>query len=363
MAIKKNKLKVAVAMSGGVDSAVAAFLLKKQGFEIIGITLKLVDDNLATVYEKSCCSLESVLDAKKVCAQIAIPHYVLNLKNEFNKLVIQPFIKNYLQGITPNPCILCNEKIKFKILLNKIKDFDFKHLATGHYAKIIYAKNKKQYFLKKATDKLKDQSYFLYSLTQKELPFILFPLGNLKKTQVREIAKKNNLQVAEKKDSQEICFVPQGDYKKMFKKSFANLYQEGNIVNTKGEILGKHKGIVFYTRGQRKGLGIAYNKPLYVVGIDYKNNLVIADEEKYLYHKNLSVENLSWVNKIKEKSITAKIKIRSTAELKKAEININGSKATVKCFTPQRAITPGQAIVFYKHNTVLGGGIIAKVKE
>lgn len=361
MAVRNNKLKVAVAMSGGVDSAVTAFLLKKQGFEIIGITLKLVDDNLASVYEKSCCSIESVVDAKKVCAQIAIPHYVLNLKNEFNKFVIQPFIKNYLKGTTPNPCILCNEKIKFNILLNKIKDFGFKYLATGHYASIVYDKNKKQYFLKKAVDKIKDQSYFLYGLTQKELPRVLFPLGNLKKTQVRELAERNNLPVAEKKDSQEICFVPEGDYKKMFKKSFTNLYKEGDIVNTQGTVLGKHKGIVFYTIGQRKGLGIAYSKPLYVVEINYQKNIIIADEEKYLYHKNLIVENLSWVNKIKQKNITAKIKIRSTSELKKGKININGNKAEVNFFNPQRAITPGQAVVFYKHSTVLGGGIIAKV--
>lgn len=343
--------KVLIGMSGGVDSSVAAFLLKKQGYEVLGATMILYDEEKI---DGGCLSFQAVNDAKKVCDKLGIKHITINLKKEFKKHVIDNFINSYLNGTTPNPCVECNKYLKFGALFEKAKELGCDFIATGHYAKVKRGK----LMLSRAGKK--DQSYFLYGIKKSVLPFVIFPLAKYKsKEKIREIAFKNNLVVAKKKDSQEICFIPDNDYKKYIKKNTKVNENKGKFIDLNGNVLGNHDGIINYTIGQRKGLGISFSKPLYVIDIDVKNNNVILGEVKDLYKKELVCSNVNLLVKKLPKKITAKI--RYGAKASKATITIleNGDIKVV-FDKPQRAITKGQSIVFYKNKTVLGGGIIIK---
>jgi tRNA-uridine 2-sulfurtransferase len=367
--MKNNlKKKVLIGMSGGVDSSVAAYLLKKQEYDVVGVTMQIWE---GTDENGTCCSLSAVEDARKVASKLNIPHYVFNFKQTFNKKVIQYFISEYLQGKTPNPCIACNKHIKFDELLKRAIKMDIDYVATGHYARIekIKKQNKERYILKKAKDKTKDQSYVLYNLTQEQLARSIFPLGNLKKKKVRKIARKIGLGVSEKPDSQEICFVEDNDYPKFIEKQTKKEFKKGDIVDLEGNILGQHEGIHKYTVGQRKGIKTKSNRPLYVVRIDTQKNRVVVGEEEEIYTKELIAEDLNWIGIERlEGKLKAKAKIRYRSEdadctiskikEEKEEESSGRGKVLVKFDKRQRAITPGQSVVFYKKDIVLGGGII-----
>lgn len=351
--IIKNK-KVVVAMSGGVDSSVAAALLKQQGYDVIGITMQLWPDNKRS---NGCCSLSAVEDARRVASQLEIPYYVLNFKDIFKKHVIDNFISEYNRGRTPNPCVVCNEKIKFDALLRKAKELGAQYLATGHYARISRLRNGR-FTVRQGKDRNKDQSYFLYPLSQKALSMTLFPVGDLTKIEVRDIAKKLGLKVADKKESQEICFV-EGSYKGLFSP------KEGLIVDKKGKVLGKHKGYQLYTVGQRRGLGISGQKPSYVVKIEAKSNKLTVGDKGDVYSDDLTVSNikLSAIDKI-SRPVHVKSMIRYNSPKMSAKLlPLSQGKMRVTFNDPQFAITPGQSIVFYQSDKVLGGGIIDKTNK
>ncbi len=356
------KKKVLVGMSGGVDSSVVAYLLKKEGYEVIGATMKLWEDANPT-----CNSLIAIQRAKKVAKELGIPHHIFDFKETFDKNIIQYFISEYLKGRTPNPCVICNREIKFEELLKKAKEMDIDYVATGHYARIVKPSRKtgNRYLLRKGKDKNKDQSYFLYRLTQEQLSKTLFPLGNLTKKKVRKIAKKIGLSIAEERDSQEVCFIPDNDYKKFIEKNIRTTPREGNIVDSKGEILGKHFGIHKYTIGQRRGIKTISNDPLYVIGIDKEKNEIIVGPEESLYTSKLTAKDTNWIipDLVKE-DIPLKAKIRYKAEEVACEIinteKNNKEKITLIFKEMQRAISPGQSVVLYKKDLVVGGGIITK---
>ena len=359
-----NKKRVLIGMSGGVDSSVAAYILKEQGYEVIGVTMQIWPDLPGQVREKEggCCSLSAVDDARRVANHIGIPFYVMNFKEVFKDKVIDYFIDEYVKGRTPNPCIACNRHIKFDRFLKKALELDAFYVATGHYADIIYDNQKQRYLLKKSAAVGKDQTYALYSMTQYQLEHTLFPLGQYTKEQVRDIAKKIGLTVANKPDSQEICFVDDNDYGKFIEQQLDREIKSGNFVDTKGNVLGKHKGIIHYTIGQRKGLGIAFGKPMYVVAIDIENNTVVLGEHHEVFSNQMIVEQ---INLISLSSLTeprrVKVKIRYTAPEAPAILYpIEDNKIRVVFDEPQRAITPGQAAVFYEDDYVLGGGIIER---
>ena len=355
------KKKVLIGMSGGVDSSVAAYLIKKQGFEVIGATMKLWEDNNPT-----CTSILATERAKKVAEDLDIPHYVFDFKETFNKNIIQYFIAEYLKGKTPNPCVICNREIKFAQLLKKAEEMGIDYVATGHYARIVKAswKTNGRYLLKKGKDKNKDQSYFLYRLTQKQLSKTIFPLGNFTKKKVRKIAKKIGLTVAEERDSQEVCFIPNNDYKQFIENNISTAPREGNIVDEKGNILGKHFGIHKYTIGQRKGVNTISNDPLYVIGIEKEKNEIIVGPEESLYTNELTAKDLNWIiPDLVRENIPLKAKIRYMAKEMACEITDiekDSNKITISFKEKQRAISPGQSVVLYKKDLVVGGGIITK---
>ncbi|MGB9813164.1 MAG: tRNA 2-thiouridine(34) synthase MnmA [Thermovenabulum sp.] len=356
-----NKNKVVVAMSGGVDSSTAAFLLKNKGYEVIGVTMQIWQnpDEDYVLKEGGCCSLGAVYDARRVADKLNIPYYVVNFREEFKNRVINYFIEEYVAGKTPNPCIVCNKTMKFNLLLKKALEMDSFYLATGHYAKIEFDEKRGRYLLKKGKDKTKDQSYVLYNLTQFELEHILFPLGDYTKNEIREIAEKAGLPVAKKPESQEICFV-NGDYKDFIKDKAPQSIKPGFFIDSKGNILGKHKGIAFYTIGQRRGLGISSNKPLYVIKMDPQTNTIVVGSEEELLRKEFTVNNLNWISIEKlyeEKRVN--IKIRYNFEEKPGIIYpLNNGRIKVVFDEPQKAITPGQSAVFYEEDIVVGGGVI-----
>lgn len=356
--------KVMIGMSGGVDSSVAAYLLKKQGYDVIGVTMKLWqddNDNLIEL-EGGCCSLSAVEDARRVCDKIGIPFYVLNFSDIFKEKVIKPFIDEYLNGRTPNPCIACNKYIKFEDFFNKARQIGCDYVATGHYAKIEKDEKTGRYLLKKSVTDKKDQTYALYNLTQEQLKHTLLPIGDYEKEKVREIAKEIGIDVHNKPDSQEICFVKDNDYAGYVKKHSPKKIEEGYFIDTKGNILGKHKGIIHYTIGQRKGLGIAFGKPMFVVDIDPVKNTVILGDNEDIFKKGLIAKdfNLISIDDIKE-PIRVTAKHRYSAKPSPATLSkIDEEHIKVVFDDPQRAITKGQSVVFYDNDVVIGGGIIEK---
>ena len=341
--------KVLLGMSGGVDSSVSAIILQKQGYEVIGLTMILCGNEQSTAIE----------DARKVCEKLNIEHHVVNLRKEFKKNVIDNFIYSYIQAKTPNPCIECNKYMKFGEFYKIAQSLGCDYIATGHYAKIEYSEKYKEYVLTKSNSEKKDQTYFLYGIDKDILPKIIFPLAEFEdKTEIRKIAEENGLIVAKKKDSQEICFIPNNDYISFLKNNDIK-DKKGKIVLRSGEILGEHNGIVNYTVGQRKGLGISYKEPLYVLELNNIKNEVVVGTENELYSNNLEANELNFLLNIDlTKPIEIKAKIRYRAKEAEAILNIKNEIAKVTFKEPQRAITSGQSIVFYKDNIVLGGGKI-----
>ncbi len=351
------KKRVVVAMSGGVDSSVAAALLRSAGYEVIGITMCF---NLPDSKRKrpNCCSVSSIDDASRVAHKLGIKHYTLNLQKALQENVIKEFCLEYLNGRTPNPCVRCNQYIKFDCLLNKALSLDADFLATGHYARITKGDD---YVLKKGRDKFKDQSYFLYRLGQKQLKHILFPLGNYTKPQVRGLANNFGLPVADKLASQEICFLAGTDYRAFLKARISKKIKPGKVIDKDGNILGKHQGIAFYTIGQREGLGIAKGFPLYITKIDpLKNQITVGPKEEVLKQEFL-VKDLNFILTPIKKKVVLKVKIRYNHKEAKAQLIPVKDGIRVKFTRAQFAITPGQSAVFYDKETLVGGGIIERV--
>ena len=351
----KNK-KVLLGMSGGVDSSVSALLLKEQGYEVIGTTLELFAGS-------SCCNINTYIDAKNVCNSIGVPHFTYDYKNEFKEHVINDFIDAYANQRTPNPCIECNKYLKFGAMYEKAKELGCEYIATGHYAKMEYSEEYGRYVLKKANNIAKDQSYVLYNLPKELLGKVLFPLGYFNsKEEVREVARKNNLKTASKPDSEDICFIPDGNYKKFLENNSNIKPKEGNIVNVKGEILGKHKGLYNYTIGQRKGLGISNKVPLFVIGFNKEKNELIVGEESETYKTEMLVKdiNLLLIDELTQKmKVNVKTRYSSKEEPATIEMMENGYIKVV-FDKPVQRITPGQSAVFYIDDIVLGGGKIVK---
>ena len=348
----ENK-KVLLGMSGGVDSSVSALLLKERGYEVIGTTLELFAGS-------SCCNTNTYIDAKNVCNQIDVPHFIFNYKEEFKKYVIDDFIDCYANCKTPNPCIECNKYMKFGLMWEKAKEMGCNYIATGHYAKTEYSDEYKKTVLKKSNAGKKDQSYVLWNISKDLVEHVVFPLSDFEsKDEIRKIARENNLRVANKSDSEDICFIPDGNYKKFLEINSNIKPNPGNIVNSKGEVLGKHTGLYNYTIGQRKGLGISNKVPLFVLGFNRAQNEVIVGEEKELYKSELEVSdiNLLLFDKI-EDWLDVEIKTRYSARQAKGKIVQVGDRIKVKFDEPQRAITPGQSAVFYIGDIVVGGGKI-----
>lgn len=350
--------KVIVAMSGGVDSSVAAFLMKQSGFDCIGATMKLYDnDDIGISREKTCCSLDDIDDARAVARRLEMPYYVFNFKTEFEKKVIDKFISTYENGGTPNPCIDCNRYLKFEKLFQRMKELSYDYVVTGHYAKVVEENG--WYYLKKAVDFTKDQSYVLYSLTQQQLSHILFPLGEYTKAEIREIAEKQGFLNARKKDSQDICFVPDGDYAGFIERYTGKEYPVGDFVDINGNVLGQHKGIIRYTNGQRKGLGVAFGKPMYVSGKDIEKNTVILCTNDELFSSELIADDFNWLIPNPEKEIKCKARVRYNMKEQDAKaITLDDGRVKVMFDNPQRAVTKGQAVVLYDGDTVIGGGTI-----
>ncbi len=352
---------VLIALSGGVDSSVAALLSVNKGFKCVGAMMKLFQGEVDSVKcDKTCCSLDDSKDARSVAFKLGIPFYVFNFKDEFKEKVIEKFIKCYQRGETPNPCIECNKYLKFDKMINRASELGLDFVATGHYARIEYDCGLGRYLLKKGVDVNKDQSYVLYSMTQNQLRRTLFPLGNLTKKEVREIALSNGFVNANKSESQDICFVPDGDYAKFIKNYAKNDigFENGNFIDKSGKIIGRHSGIVNYTVGQRKGLGISWKYPLYVCSIDaVKNNVVLGDKDS-LYSKKVFASD---INLIPMDKLNSAIKVSAKLRYKQSEQpavlhQIDENTLCVEFDSPQRAPAKGQALVLYDGDTVIGGG-------
>lgn len=360
--------KVVIGMSGGVDSSVAAYLLVKAGYEVIGVTMQIWDSQISPgetesggYSERTCCSLSAVEDARRVASRLDIPFYVLNFKEIFTKEVVEYFTASYIEGETPNPCILCNNKVKFQALLNKGQAMGAGFIATGHFAIKGYDSTVGRYTLSRGKDLHKDQSYVLFGLSQEQLAQALFPLGDLSKEEVRQIARAEQLPTAEKAESQEICFIPDNDYGRFLRERRPESIQPGEIVDTKGRVLGRHQGVSFYTIGQRKGLGIAAPQPLYVVDLLPAERRVVVGTADQVYREGAHVAQVNWVSiPAPTEKIKALVKIRYSATPTPALIEPKGDGVYVRFDEPQRAVTPGQAMVFYDGDLLLGGGFIRR---
>ena len=349
-------------MSGGVDSSVAAALLKKQGFDLVGATMQVWPSKKAF---GGCCSLEAIGDAKRVADRLRIPHYTLNFRDAFREKVIDNFVEEYKNGRTPNPCIRCNQYIKFDYLMRKARELGAEYVATGHYAKIESRKlsvvsSKLKYYLKKGRDKRKNQAYVLYMMNQENLAHTLFPNGELTKAEVRKLAKDFGLPVHNKEESQEICFIEDDDYGRFLKEIYPEAVKPGPILDKDGNIVGMHGGIAFYTLGQRKGIGSHRGLPKYVIEIDQEKNLIVIGDREDTFGKELIAERVSYVSgEVPQEPLEVKAKVRYNSPEAEAVLHpVEGDKAKVIFKKPQRAITPGQSVVFYKKDEVIGGGIV-----
>ncbi|MDI3327536.1 MAG: tRNA 2-thiouridine(34) synthase MnmA [Alicyclobacillaceae bacterium] len=357
-----GKATVVVAMSGGVDSSVAAALLKEQGYDVIGITMRLRGEEEPSPGARGCCSVDDVSDARRVCESLGIPFYAVNYREAFEQRVIRYFEEEYRRGRTPNPCIACNIYMKYDLLLQQAMDLGADYLATGHYVRSGYDERRGRHLLRKSVDRRKDQSYVLYHLTQDQLARTLFPLGEFTKVQVREMAARFGLRVANKPESQDICFIPDGDYAGFLRRRMGEDPPEGELVDTAGNVVGTHRGIPFYTIGQRKGLGVALGRPVYVVDIQPETNRVVLGSGEEVFSRELlaSGVNLIAVPEL-DRPLRVAAKIRYTApEVPATVYPVTEGKVHVVFDEPQRAITPGQAVVFYDGDLVVGGAVIDK---
>jgi tRNA-uridine 2-sulfurtransferase len=370
ISMKRVKDKVLVGMSGGVDSSVAAALLVEQGYDVIGVTIKThryedVGGNIGN--ESSCCSLDGINDARLVCDTLGIPHYVVDFTEPFGSKVIDYFIDEYLNGRTPNPCVICNRTIKWEEMLKKADLIGAKYIATGHFANVRRDEITGRYVISRGKDLNKDQSYAMWTLTQHSLSRTIFPLGDLKKPEVRELAVKYGLRIASKGESYEICFIPDNDYTRFLKNNVEGLEErvEGGEIVMNGTVVGKHRGFPFYTVGQRKGLGLSTPEPVYVTRIDYQNNVIEVGRNGNLHHSSLIADN---VNLIKYadwstgRKVVAKIRYKDNGAPALVIDNFDGT-VTVNFSEPRRAITPGQSVVFYENDDLVGGAIIGRVLE
>jgi tRNA-specific 2-thiouridylase len=372
---KLEEMKLAIAMSGGVDSSAAAAILKEQGHDLVGFTMQLWDQRRGINVDENgdplpsrCCSLDDVYDARRVAEELGFPFYVLNLEKDFERDVVQPFVDSYLSGETPIPCVSCNSRLKFASLDRLANSLGCEKVATGHYARVEYDEESKRYRLFRGRNIQKDQSYFLWELTQEQLSRAMFPLGEMSKPEVREVAREHDLAVAEKVESQEICFVPDGNYAGFIDRYLDATHSAdrklgaGEIVATGGAVTGQHAGIHRYTIGQRRGIGIAAERPLSVIGIDAAKNQVIVGQQDELLGNEFTAARVNWVAQEKPIArVRAEVSLRYRHTPALATITpTDGNRVVVRFDEPQRAITPGQATVFYRGDEVLGGGWIAK---
>ena len=355
-----KKSTIVVAMSGGVDSSTVAAMLNEQGHKVIGITLQLYDHGVAVNKKGACCAGQDIYDAKMVADQLNIPHYILDYESRFKKSVIDDFADSYLRGETPLPCVRCNQSVKFKDLLKMAKELGADGLATGHYVRKIEGKYGSE--LHTGIDPSKDQSYFLFATTQEQLDYLHFPIGGLSKQETRTIASKFALDVADKPDSQDICFVPNGNYREIVSKLHPSSNQKGKILHVDGFELGEHNGIINYTIGQRKGLGISSSEPLYVIKIDAANNIVYVGPESELNSTEFIIKEVNWLDsEISPEGLEVTVKIRSTRPPTPAMVySLGGDRVLVKLLSSEKAVTPGQACVIYSDTRVLGGGWISR---
>lgn len=347
-------------MSGGVDSSTAAWLLKKEGYEVIGATMCIGVTDRSEIGLNRCCGFWDIEDARRIALQLGVPFYVFSFREEFEREIIDYFCEEYQAGRTPNPCILCNEKLKFGSFLKKAMELGADYVATGHYARLEFDRNRQRFLLKRGVDRRKDQSYVLFSLSQDQLQHILFPIGEYEKEKVRRVAFEAGLLVHDKPESQEVCFISEASYHSFLSERLKEAITPGPILDRRGNILGRHKGIAFYTIGQRRGLRLAKGKPLYVIGIDRQKNAIVVGEEKEVYQDTFRVNSLNWIySERMGPSLTARVKIRYNHPGAEAVLSQKGEDEwEVRFETAQKAITPGQAAVFYDGERVLGGGWI-----